>query len=133
MIEGSENKKDWRGYRFKYKPDTPEDLHFAWLHMPRLDWQMWFAALYPKCSRRWFFGFMHALLDGSKTVDALMEENPFPEKPPKYLRVKRVRAQFTDARNRAQTQHVWRFEPVSDYCPIVTKGALEKYVSRRVK
>ena len=50
-------------------------------HQPRLDWQMWFAALgdvrqipgFASCSR---------LLEGSPPVLALLGSNPFPDRPP---------------------------------------------------
>ena len=77
-IEGSNNGATWSPYRFKYKPNTLTDLQFAGFHMPRLDWQMWFAALYPNCSRRWIFYLMDALFHDSKSVISLLDENPFP-------------------------------------------------------
>jgi hypothetical protein len=132
MVEGSQDGQDWQAYRFKYKPNDPTELHFAWLHMPRLDWQMWFAALYPKCSRKWFFGFMDALLDNAESVEGLLETNPFKKKPPKYIRVRRVRAHFTTSADGQDTSKKWHFEPVSDYCPIVSKKDLKEIVNRRI-
>src|SRR5262249_30225402 len=43
-IEGSSDGTHWRGYAFRWKPGDPARRpEFAGLHMPRLDWQMWFA------------------------------------------------------------------------------------------
>src|SRR6185437_4658084 len=48
-IEGSDDGRTWREYPFRYKP-SELDRAPRWVapHQPRLDWQMWFAALrYP--------------------------------------------------------------------------------------
>ena len=132
LIEGSLDGQEWKAYQFKYKPNNPSQLHFAWLHMPRLDWQMWFAALYPKCSRKWFFGFMDALLDNTKSVEGLLAANPFQKEAPKYLRVRRVRAHFAPSAKNADPAQKWVFEPVSDYCPIVSKKNLKGIVNRHI-
>jgi lipase maturation factor 1 len=56
--------------------------------MPRLDWQMWFAALEVERGRvpSWFFRFEHKLVEGSPDVLELLREHPFPVRPPRYLR-----------------------------------------------
>src|SRR6185369_229992 len=45
-LAGSFDGTTWSSYRFDYKPG-PLDARprFSLLHMPRLDWQMWFASL----------------------------------------------------------------------------------------
>ena len=46
IIEGSLDGKTWHPYAFKYKPTNPKQSpQFAGLHMPRIDWQMWFEGL----------------------------------------------------------------------------------------
>lgn len=35
-------------------------------HQPRLDWQMWFAALGPHTQAPWFTSLMYSLLQGKK-------------------------------------------------------------------
>ena len=46
IVEGSDDKTSWKPYRFRWKA-CELDRHpmFATPHMPRLDWQLWFAAL----------------------------------------------------------------------------------------
>ena len=51
-------------------------------HQPRLDWQMWFAALDPLGAQQWLGSFLFRLLEGTPEVVALLEENPFPDAPP---------------------------------------------------
>ena len=59
-------------------------------HQPRLDWQMWFAALGTYQSNRWFVNFMVRLLQGEPSVLRLLKYNPFPNAPPKYIRARRL-------------------------------------------
>ena len=55
-------------------------------HQPRLDWQMWFAALESYESNPWFMNLLHKLLLGDRDVLQLMGGNPFADAPPQYLR-----------------------------------------------
>ena len=92
IIEGSDDGTEWREYQFRYKPGDVARLP-PWNipHQPRLDWQMWFAALDDPRRVNWFPRFLEKLLENEPTVTALLEKNPFPDKPPQYLR-----AQFYD-------------------------------------
>jgi Lipase maturation factor len=92
VIEGSYDGVAWREYEFRYKPgDVARRPRWSIAHQPRLDWQMWFAALDDPRRLPWFFHFLQRLLENEPAVTALLEENPFPDKPPVY-----VRAQFYD-------------------------------------
>src|SRR5204863_9605213 len=59
IMEGSNDGTTWLTYEFKYKPGGPA-LHLPWVapHQPRLDWQMWFAALGDYRSNPWILRFM---------------------------------------------------------------------------
>lgn len=61
---------------------------FSAPHQPRLDWQMWFAALGNYQHNPWLLTFCYRLLTGQPEVLQLIKHNPFPEKPPQYLRAK---------------------------------------------
>ena len=94
IIEGSDDGTEWREYQFRYKPgDVARRPPWNIPHQPRLDWQMWFAALEDPRRLQWFPRFLKALLENQPAVLTLMEKNPFPETPPRY-----VRAQFYDYR-----------------------------------
>ncbi len=46
LVEGSDDGIEWRAYEFRWKPGDPgRRPAFVAPHQPRLDWQMWFAAL----------------------------------------------------------------------------------------
>ena len=121
IVEGSDDARTWRAYEFKWKPgNLAKRPGFVEPHQPRLDWQMWFAALGDFRRSPWFMGFMQRLLEGSPEVLALLEKNPFPHAPPKYLRAMIYRYHFTDLATRRATGHWWRRDEGRPYCPIVS-------------
>jgi predicted DCC family thiol-disulfide oxidoreductase YuxK len=92
IIEGSDDGAEWREYEFRYKPgDVARRPPWNIPHQPRLDWQMWFAALDDPQRVNWFPHFLERLLENDPAVTALLERNPFAEKAPQY-----IRAQFYD-------------------------------------
>jgi hypothetical protein len=89
ILEGSDDGLEWREYEFRYKPgDLMRRPPWNIPHQPRLDWQMWFAALDDPRRLRWFALFLERVLKGEPAVIALLARNPFPDKPPRYLRAK---------------------------------------------
>src|SRR2546430_17338852 len=79
-----------------WKPgDVPRRPRFVAPHQRRLDWQMWFAALDPDGARGWLLPFVARLLQGSPEVVSLLAENPFPEGPPRYVRLAYYRYRFS--------------------------------------
>lgn len=87
VIEGSYDGVEWREYEFRYKPgDVARRPRWNIPHQPRLDWQMWFAALEDPRGLQWFSRLLERLLLNEPTVTTLLETNPFPGKPPTYLR-----------------------------------------------
>jgi predicted DCC family thiol-disulfide oxidoreductase YuxK len=87
IVEGSDDGARWREYEFRYKPgDVNRRPPWNIPHQPRLDWQMWFAALDDAQRLPWFSRFLERLLKNEPTVIALLGTNPFPDKPPVYVR-----------------------------------------------
>ena len=78
--------------------------------MPRLDWQMWFAALDPQGNQPLLEALLGRLLEGSPEVIGLMGPNPFPDTPPKYVRLVYFRYFFTSPETRATTGAWWARE-----------------------
>jgi hypothetical protein len=125
VVEGSNDGETWLAYEFRYKPG---DLHRAprWVQplQPRLDWQMWFAALSNYQSDQWFVQFAVRLLQGSPAVLGLLEKNPFPGSPPHYVRAVLYDYSFTDVRTLRKTGEWWRRKPAGIYLPPVGLKAL---------
>lgn len=87
VMEGSDDGVDWKAYEFPYKPgELKRAPPVVAPFQPRLDWQMWFAALGSFRDSPWMKMFILRLLEGAPDVLALLEHNPFPDHPPKYIR-----------------------------------------------
>jgi hypothetical protein len=118
VFEGSNDRVEWRPYEFKYKPGAL-DRRPTWVapHQPRLDWQLWFAALGSPDHNRWVIALCEHLLRGNQSVLGLLGENPFPKSPPRYIRVVRYEYHFTNPEQRAATGQWWRRSPIDFYVP----------------
>jgi len=118
IVQGSDDKQNWRDYTFKYKPgDVRRAPGFVAPYQPRLDWQMWFAALGGPRANLWFFQFELCLLQNSPPVLALLGPNPFPKQPPKYIRALLYEYHFSDRATRRATGTWWRREFKGVYVP----------------
>ncbi len=96
VVEGSNDGDQWLAYEFPYKPgDLRRAPPFVAPYQPRLDWQMWFAALSNYQQNRWFVGFLLRVIRGEPSVLRLLSYNPFPNAPPKYIRAKLYVYHFT--------------------------------------
>lgn len=118
VIEGSADGRVWREYVFRYKPG-PLSRPARWNipHQPRLDWQMWFAALGSLRENPWMVSLMWRLLQGSPSVLALLDSNPFAESPPKYVRAQLYDYGFADRRTHLLTGQWWVRRPLGLYFP----------------
>ncbi len=98
VIEGSDDLETWRPYAFRWKPGDPARRpRFVAPHQPRLDWQMWFAALGSAEESPWILRLAGRLLEGSPDVLALLAGNPFPDHPPRYIRATLYDYRFTNS------------------------------------
>jgi predicted DCC family thiol-disulfide oxidoreductase YuxK len=87
IVQGSNDGTTWLDYEFKFKPgDVKRAPPWVAPYQPRLDWQMWFAALSNWRANPWFVNFLARLLQGSPEVLELLGKNPFPNQPPRYVR-----------------------------------------------
>ncbi|MCH7743820.1 MAG: lipase maturation factor family protein [Proteobacteria bacterium] len=108
IIEGSTDGIEWRSYELPYKPGTVNRMPvWATPHQPRLDWQLWFAALAPAHRNPWLQGLMAGLLSGSEPVLGLFEKDPFPTEPPKFVRAQLYQYRFSNWQERDETGAWW--------------------------
>ena len=118
VIEGSPDGLAWREYPLPFKPGDPlRAPRTAAPHQPRLDWQLWFAALGTLEANPWVVSLLSRLLDGSPDVLALFARDPFAGEPPKYVRAVLYDYRFTSARERRATGAWWSREELGSYCP----------------
>ena len=121
VIEGSGDGIDWQPYEFKWKPgDVMRAPGWCAPHQPRLDWQMWFAALGSYQQNPWFIRMAICLLEGKSDVTRLFARNPFPEHPPRYVRAIAYRYRFTTRSEHRQTGAWWKRQELEEYLPTVS-------------
>jgi lipase maturation factor 1 len=124
IVEGSEDGQIWKPYEFKWKPgDLRLPPRQVAPHQPRLDWQMWFAALGSYRSNPWFINLLGRLLENSPPVVALLRHNAFNDKPPKLIRALLYDYDFTTLAERRRTGAWWKRSFVALYCPVLMEGA----------
>jgi predicted DCC family thiol-disulfide oxidoreductase YuxK len=125
VVEGSSDGFDWAPYEFKWKPGDVKRAP-AWCapHQPRLDWQMWFAALETPEQNPWLVGLIVRLLEGSQDVNGLLAHNPFPDKPPRYIRAMFYRYRFTTSDEHRQTGAWWKRQELREYLPTISRDQL---------
>src|SRR6266446_10583772 len=121
VIEGSADGIDWLPYEFKWKPGNVMRAP-GWCapHQPRLDWQMWFAALGTPERNPWFIRLAICLLEGKPDVIRLFAHDPFPNQPPRYVRAILYRYRFTTAKEHRQTGAWWKSQELREYLPAVS-------------
>jgi lipase maturation factor 1 len=121
IVQGSNDGETWLDYEFPYKPgDLRQPPHQVAPYQPRLDWQMWFAALADYRGTPWFTNFMVRLLQGSPDVLSLLAKNPFPNAPPKYVRAELFDYSFTNFAERRATGDWWARRPQGLYFPQIS-------------
>ncbi len=121
IFAGSHDGREWKEYEFRFKPGQLNDIpKWAAPHQPRLDWQMWFAALGGYRQNLWVIHFMQKILQNSKPVLDLLGSNPFKDVPPKYIRAVVYDYTFTDPQTRKKTGQWWTRKLLGLYCPVLT-------------
>ncbi len=121
IIEGSRDGTSWEAYEFKWKPGNIfRAPSFVAPHQPRLDWQMWFAALGSAQQHPWFGSLLERLLQGQPEVLALLEENPFPSAPPRYIRALIYEYHFTTPAERRLDGAWWKRAVLGNYTPVLS-------------
>lgn len=123
IIEGTaEDLPDsgWKSYEFIAKPGdvnrTPPLI--APYHL-RLDWLMWFAPMSPCRANPWFVIFLEKLLRGDKDILRLVRYNPFPDKPPTFIRSTLYEYHFTSPAEKRVTGALWKRQELGAYCPVL--------------
>ena len=98
------NEPDWKPYPYKGLPVALDERppQIAPYHL-RLDWQMWFAAMGSPNEYPWTLNLVWKLLHNDPGALGLFRSNPFPDKPPRYVRAVLYRYAFV----RPNTQGLW--------------------------
>ncbi|MDF2178383.1 lipase maturation factor family protein [Aliiglaciecola sp. CAU 1673] len=120
VLEGSHDGETWIAYDFTYKPDTATQQP-SWNipHQPRLDWQLWFAALDKDNPPPWFRNLLIRLLFNHPQALSLIKTNPFADEAPTQLRARLVNYRYTSWDEKEKTGKWWNTEEVGIYYPAV--------------
>jgi hypothetical protein len=112
VLEGADDLDGpWLPYELKAKPGDPmrRPRQVAPYHL-RLDWLLWFVPLSPGYAQGWFDPLVQHLLQGDPATLKLFGTNPFPDRPPTFLRATMWRYRFTTRAERKATGAWWRRE-----------------------
>jgi hypothetical protein len=121
VFEGSDDGNDWREYGLPYKPgDLARPPRWVAPYQPRLDWQLWFAALEAPDNNPWVGTVCARILNNDRDVLGLFAVNPFAGHAPHLVRVVRYQYEFTSFAERASTGDWWRRTPIDFYIPAVS-------------
>ncbi len=106
----------WREYEFKGKPGDParRPPQVAPYHL-RLDWLMWFAAFSTPEDHPWFTALLAKLLEGDAGALSLLRTNPFPDRPPRFVRAQYYEYHFTTREERRASGRWWNRQLVGTY------------------
>ena len=126
IIEGTDEEAitpqtKWKAYEFKAKPGDPyRELPISAPYQPRVDWQIWFAAFQTPEQNPWLLHFTWKLLDNDKNSLSLLANNPFPDKPPKYIRIEYYEYKFAPIGNKEGL--VWERTYIGTWLPPLSKN-----------
>jgi hypothetical protein len=112
----------WKEYEFKAKPGDPNRRPpFIAPYQPRIDWQIWFAAMASPAEYPWTLHFVWKLLHNDRGTLSLLANNPFPNAPPHYIRARLYRYQFAPLSDRAW----WKRESIGEWLPALSTDDTE--------
>jgi hypothetical protein len=104
----------WKVYEFKAKPSDPNRRPpFIAPYQPRIDWQIWFAAMASPREYPWTLHFIWKLLHNDPDTLSLLANNPFPDKPPHFVRARLYRYRFAPLGEKGW----WRRELIDEWLP----------------
>ena len=127
VIEGSSDGIEWQAYEFYWKPgDLNRPPSWVAPHQPRLDWQMWFAALGTYRQNPWFLSLLERLLRNAGDVTRLLAYNPFATEPPRFVRARFYEYRFTTSAERKETGAWWKREERGEYLRAVSLADFER-------
>ncbi|XP_020838517.1 lipase maturation factor 2 [Phascolarctos cinereus] len=124
VLEGSYDGQSWTEIEFMYKPGNVSVAPpIVVPHQPRLDWQMWFAALGHHTHSPWFSSLVYRLLQGKAPVIRLlqveMSKYPFWEQSPTYIRAQLYKYWFSRPGEQGRW---WRRKWSEEFFPPVSLG-----------
>ena len=105
---------DWKPYHYRGLPvELDERPPQIAPYQPHLDWQLWFAAMGTPDEYPWTKTLVKKLLQNDAGTLSLFRDNPFPDRPPRYIRICLYKYRFAKPGNKEG--HYWERERIGDY------------------
>jgi len=119
MDSVADDSANWKAYTYRGLPDAldkrPPQIAPYQLH---LDWQMWFASMSTADEYPWTLNLVWKLLHNDPLIVDLFARNPFPGKPPRYIRAVLYRYQFAEPGN--SKGDWWEREKIDNWLPAMS-------------
>jgi hypothetical protein len=131
MDENPTDSANWKAYPYKGLPvDLNRRPPQVAPYQLRLDWQMWFAAMSSPEEYPWTINLISKLLHNDVIILDLFAGNPFPDRPPRYIRASLYRYRFAKPENKEGLW--WTRERLGDWVPAlsVNDPRLTEFLSR---
>jgi hypothetical protein len=119
----------WQEYGFKAKPGDPQrrppiisPYHY------RVDWQIWFAAMQTPSENPWLLHLIWKLLANDPDALSLLDGNPFPNDPPRHIRVSIFHYRFAELDDPGGAW--WKRTYIGEWLPPLSRSTPEfqKYI-----
>jgi hypothetical protein len=108
VIEYTHDGATWHEYEFPYKTGRVDRRPpLVAPHMPRLDWQMWFAALNPRGNAYWLSALAERILEGNPQTAALLARPDIAAHPPQAVRFVNYDYVFSTPAERRESGAWW--------------------------
>jgi Lipase maturation factor len=119
MDESPDDSGNWKAYPYKGLPVALDKRppQVAPYHL-RLDWQMWFASMSSPNEYPWTLNLISKLLHNDPGALGLFAGNPFPDRPPHWIRAVLYRYSFAKPGN--QKGLWWNREKLGDWLPALS-------------
>jgi hypothetical protein len=116
MDDTTAGKVNWKPYIYKDLPvlldKRPPQIA---PYQPHLDWQIWFASMSTPDQYPWTINLVWKLLHNDPDALSLFADNPFPGKPPRFIRAVLYRYKFANPGNPQGL--FWTREPLGIWIP----------------
>jgi hypothetical protein len=112
-------KANWKPYVYKYLPMLPDKRPPQIApYQPHLDWQMWFAAMGTPDQYPWTLNLIYKLLHNDPGAISLFAGNPFPVRPPRFMRAVLYKYKFAKPGNPHGLY--WTRQQLGDWIPALS-------------
>ena len=121
-FQGSNDGQHWTAYPFRYKPQDPSRAPGIYApYQPRFDWNLWFASLGTADDNPFVTRTAALLLENDKPVLSLFAADPFPDRPPRYIRTVLWQYWFSTREQKSRESVWWTRQLIGAYGPTLER------------